>query len=472
MITLDKDIKSPFYEQIYAQIKNNILHGYLKPGEKIMGTRSLAGLLGVSRNTVDRAYQQLSVEGYILSKQSAGFYISDLPFAFPVEKKMEAPKAKPVSVPKQKSVDVKYDLTNNSYTNNLFPVKIWKKHYQYALDVISSKEEITSLQSFQGDLSLRSEISRYLERIRGVKCSPNQIIITSGLQQSIDYLCLFLDDNQPSVLMENPTYPKAKEIFIKNNYNISYAPVDEDGIKIHDVTGSRHYGFVYTTPSHQFPLGMTMSLERRYELLKFAKDNDTYIIEDDYDSELRYYQRPIPALKSIDYYEKVIYLGTFSKILAPSFRMSYIVLPSNITEAFLEKFKNYNSTVNLINQIVLSEILASGDYDRLVRKMNYIFKKRFEAFKEGFKTFSIPLSITQNVSGQYFLIELPKEYDENDKHTLIEKALEHGVRVYDSMHFWHEDFTCPSNSLFLGFSKISIEDISDCIKRLRLAWDS
>ena len=148
--------------------------------------------------------------------------------------------------------------------------------------------------------------------------------------------------------------------------------------------------------------------------------------------------------------------------------MGYIVLPQKLTEDFLEKFENYNSTVNLINQIALADLLSSGDYDRLVRKMNYIFKKRFEAFKDGFNSFTLPLSITPNVSGQYFLIEFPENVD---KDILIEKALKQGVRVYDSMLFWHEKYSCPSNSIFLGFSKIPIEDIDDCISRLKKAWN-
>ena len=133
-----------------------------------------------------------------------------------------------------------------------------------------------------------------------------------------------------------------------------------------------------------------------------CKERNSFIIEDDYDSELRYYQRPIPALKSIDYLDRVIYLGTFSKILSPSFRMGYMVLPEQFTEKFLEKGKLYNSTVNLLNQIALANILSSGDYDRLVRKMNHVFKKRYEAFKQEFQKFKTPIELSSNVSGQYF----------------------------------------------------------------------
>ncbi len=211
-----------------------------------------------------------------------------------------------------------------------------------------------------------------------------------------------------------------------------------------------------------------MPISRCQELLAFAQEKDSFIIEDDYDSELRYYERPIPALKSIDYLDRVIYLGTFSKILSPSFRMSYIVLPDQFTEAFLEKFQLYNSTVNLLNQIALANILSSGDYDRLVRKMNHVFKKRYEAFKKEFEQFQSPIKLSSNVSGQYFLVTFPDKINQCD---LIKQAENEGVRVYDTMQFWQEKAACPQESLFLGFSKIDLENIPDCVSRLRRAWD-
>lgn len=300
-----------------------------------------------------------------------------------------------------------YDLTNSSHTSNLFPKKVWKTHYQNALDELDKAEQLSTLQPFQGEYKLRKEISRYLERIRGVKCHPDQIITTSGLQQSLDYICQFLGNTKRSVLMEDPSYPKAREIFKKNAYPIVTVEVDEKGLNLTKVDRSSEIEMIYTTPSHQFPLGMIMPISRRRELLSFAEAHNSFILEDDYDSELRYYQRPIPALKSIDYLGRVIYLGTFSKILSPSFRMGYMVLPEQFTESFLEKFKLYNSTVNLLNQIALANILSSGDYDRLVRKMNHVFKKCYEAFKKEFEQFNAPIKLSSNVSGQYFLVTFP-----------------------------------------------------------------
>ena len=180
-------------------------------------------------------------------------------------------------------------------------------------------------------------------------------------------------------LVEDPSYPKAREIFKKNAYPIVTVEVDEKGLDLTKVDRNSEIEMIYTTPSHQFPLGMIMPISRRRELLSFAEAHNSFILEDDYDSELRYYQRPIPALKSIDYLGRVIYLGTFSKILSPSFRMGYMVLPEQFTESFLEKFKIYNSTVNLLNQIALANILSSGDYDRFLKSAMKPLKKNLSS---------------------------------------------------------------------------------------------
>ncbi|MDO4635493.1 MAG: PLP-dependent aminotransferase family protein [Streptococcus sp.] len=467
MINLTRETGStPLYEQIYEQLKKDIIEGDLSPNDKMLGTRTLSHMLEVSRNTVDRAYMQLSLEGYIESRKNAGFYVLELPKVLKVEEKYDfIPDERQTR--KHHSSDTIYDLTNSSHTSNLFPKKVWKKHYLNALSQLDEAEEFSNFQEFQGDLKLRNEICRYLKRIRGVECSPEQVVITSGLQQSLDYLCHFLGKEKGSVLMEDPSYPKARAIFKKNSYQILQAKVDDKGMVLEKSSLQKNIDLIYTTPSHQFPLGMIMPIKRRQELLSFAELRQSLIIEDDYDSELRYYEKPVPALKSIDYIDRVVYLGTFSKMLSPSFRMSYMVLPKPFTEAFLKTYKDYNSTVNLLNQVTLANILATGDYDRIVRKMNQIFKKRYEAFKRGFENFPLKVNISHNVSGQYLLLTFPEKINQSQ---LIEKALMYGVKVYDTMQFWQEEADCPQESLFLGFSKIDLVDIPDCIERLKKAW--
>ncbi|BCP64009.1 PLP-dependent aminotransferase family protein [Streptococcus suis] len=468
MINLKKGKEHrPLYEQIYSQIKLDIINGYLSPNERILGTRTLAKMLDVSRNTVDRAYLQLTLEGYIESRKNAGFYVLRLPKVLCSSREKNPFDENYMDEEILRQENIVYDLTNSSHTSNLFPKKVWKKHYITALEQLELAERLSSLQPFQGDVVLRKEICRYLERIRGVVCHPRQVIITSGLQQSLDYLCQFLGKNK-NVLMEEPSYPKAREIFIKNSCNISTGKVDVKGLDISKLSNAVNIDMIYTTPSHQFPLGMIMPISRRQKLLEFAEQNDSFVIEDDYDSELRYYEKPVPALKSIDYPDRVIYLGTFSKILSPSFRMSYIVLPKQFTEGFLERFRLHNSTVNLINQIALANVLSSGDYDRLVRKMSHIFKKRYEAFQNGFDTFQVPIRVSHNVSGQYFLVNFPTKINQYE---MIKRALDEGVKVYDTMQFWQEEAECPHEHLFLGFSKIELEDIPDCMERLKKAWD-
>lgn len=472
MIKIEKDSVNPLYNQVYTQIKNQILNETILSGEKLSSTRALAEHLNISRNTVDKAYSQLMIEGYIESIRGSGFYVQKVPKSFKSPSSLE--KEFPIDNVYSKTVKMEskiaYDLTNSSHTSNLFPKKIWKKYTLEALESLEREETISTLQAMEGEYGLRKNLLNYLKKIRGVDCTIDQIIITSGLQQSIDYLCKIVPTVSNKVLIEEPSYHKARIIFENNNLEICTALLDEQGIKIRDKNSSKGFDFIYTTPSNQFPTGITMTIGRRQELLTFADMHNSFIIEDDYDSELRYYNKPIPSLQSIDYLDKVVYLGTFSKILSPSLRMSYMILPKQLVHLFKNKFKLYNSTVNLLNQHTVSRIIESGEYDKLVRKMNTTFKKRFEEFNKEFSTFKRQINVSQNLSGQYLLVEFDKTINQEQ---MIEKALEYGVQVYPTMEFWRDKAECPDNSLslFLGFSKIDIKDISDCVNRLKRAWD-
>ena len=427
----------------------------------------MAKTLNISRNTVDNAYTQLSAEGYILPQKGIGYAVAKLPeLKINQQRKPCLTSHAPVSDNAIRR-DVLYDLTNSSHTSDLFPKSLWKRYTLECLERLERESRLSSYQDKQGELYLRRNLLSYLERIRGVCCDESQIVITCGIQQSLDYICKLLSCRHSTILMEEPGYNKAASVFDNNGLHIKTVPVDANGIVVSQLPVLQNVCAVYATPSHQFPTGVTMPIGRRYELLEWAKQAGAYIIEDDFDSEQRYYARPIPSLQSIDANHCVIYLGTFSKALSPSIRMGYMILPPQLMRVYYEKFKTYNSTVPLLNQYVIGRLIETGQYDRHIRRLNHIFRKRLELFTSEFSDVKGKIKLSSNGTGQYFLLEFAAHTNQDE---LIEKALKHGVRVYSTMQFWQDKADCPPNTLFLGFSKIRIEDIPDCITRLKTAW--
>ena len=215
-----------------------------------------------------------------------------------------------------------YDLTNSSHTVDLFPKSLWKKYTLECLELLEREEKISSLQAMQGEAYLRRHLLAYLKRIRGVTCTEDQIVITCGLQQSLEYVCKMAARRDQIILMEEPGFNKAAAVFRNNHIAIQTVPVDENGLVVASLPPTPNAFALYATPSHQFPTGVTLPIGRRHALLRWAQDNNVYILEDDFDSELRYYSKPIPSLQSIDTENRVIYLGTFSKGISPSIRMA------------------------------------------------------------------------------------------------------------------------------------------------------
>jgi len=467
MIYLNQESRESLYLQIYTQVKSEIISGILKEGEVLPGSRSMAKMLGVSRNTADNAYNQLLMEGYIEPKRGIGYLVlevPDFPKGFRRHDVKEQPMAEEV---KSKPDSVVYDLTNSSHTSDLFPKRLWQKYTLESLDRLEREARLSIHLDKQGEPYLRHSLHVYLERIRGVCCKEEQIIITSGLQQSLDIICKLLPQTRADILMEEPGYNKAAAVFTNAGKTIRTVPVDENGLEVSKLPLEPKICAVYTTPSHQFPTGAVLPIGRRYELLKWAAVNDSFILEDDFDSEQRYYAKPVPSLQSIDTEGRVIYLGTFSKALSPSIRMGYMILPAKLMEQYLYKFENYNSTTPLLNQYIIGRLIETGQYDRHVRRLNRIFRKRLECFQTEFQSMNDKVKISSNGTGQYFLLRFSEEVTQE---VLIQEALQNGVRVYSTMQFWQDKAECPPDTLFLGFSKIDLKDIPDCVMRLKKAW--
>lgn len=467
MIHLDKTKTEPLYIQLYSQIKLEILEGTIKEGDVLSGSRVLAKTLCVSRNTVDNAYGQLVAEGYIVAERGIGYRVQRVPELPKLNTHFSTIQHRQPEHHDTNVEDIIYDLTNSSHTSDLFPKALWKKYTLECMERLAQEARLSIHLDKQGEEYLRHHLRLYLERIRGVHCLEEQIVITCGLQQSLDYICKILYEENSTILTEEPGYNKATAVFQNNGLKIQTAPVDQNGLIVQNLPVAQDIKALYCTPSHQFPTGAVLPIGRRYELLSWAKQTNAYIIEDDFDSELQYYAKPIPSVQSIDTTDCVIYLGTFSKGLSPSIRMGYMILPPRLAAIYHQKFENYNSTVPLLNQYVIGRLIETGQYDRHVRRLNHIFRKRYECFLKELSDVSEKIKITGSGRGQYFLLEFSEKVAQTE---LIQAAMEQGVRVYPTMQFWQEKADCPPNTLFLGFCKIDLKDISDCVIRLKKAW--
>lgn len=466
MIYIDKELAAPLYEQIYTQVKGDILSGTLTQGALLPGIRTLSKTLGVARNTVDKAYTQLAVEGYIYAQTGAGFVVES-PHNHSKAGALQKVSAVASDNPQHEVQPVKvlYDFQYGSFPAECFPRATWKKHM---LDALLSCDPLhmTQYHDKQGHAALRQELQKHLYHTRGASCTEEQIVIGCGLHYSLDIVCKLLGDDK-RIAIEEPGYSGAREVFQNNGIELQSIPSKKDGLDFTQLK-SLQVRAAYVTPSHQFPFGTVLSISKRQELLEWAAENDAYIIEDDYDSEYRYDANPIPSLQSIDQSDRVIYIGTFSKSLSPSLRVNYMVLPNRLLSVYHQLFSTYNSPVAWLLQETLANFLRSGDYARHVKRMCAAYRKRHDIFLHEL---SAQLGQTVVVHGKgaglHFLLEL---LDGSDAEHCIQKAAEAGVQVYSVKPFWGNAELCPSNLLFLGYSLLDATQIQEGIHLLKQVW--
>ena len=358
------------YEQIYEHIRKEIKEGKLLQGERLPSTRLLAENLQVARSTVELAYEQLLSEGYIESQPYRGYFVSKVEELFRLEGKKEKDIGK-TTLKEAFSTDVDYiyDFSPTQIDMSRFPFSVWRKLHKNVLS--DGNEKLYAQGNARGDYGLRENIARYLHASRGVNCTPEQIIVGAGN----DYLLMLLEKilgPQIPIAMENPTYKRAYQIFQSFGYPITTVDMDENGMRVEELR-KIDVRLVYVMPSHQYPTGVVMPIGRRGELLKWANEQaDRYLIEDDYDSEFRYKGKPIPSLQASDKNDRVIYIGTFSKSIAPAIRVSYMVLPMKLVETYERKCAFYSTTVSRIEQKILDEFIREGYFERHLNKMRQL----------------------------------------------------------------------------------------------------
>lgn len=470
---LRQDGEKCLYQQIYEHIRDEIRGGKLLAGERLPSARTLAEYLQVSRSTVDFAYEQLLSEGYIESCPRRGFFVcvlEELPET--VGRSVPEGEGNPAYAEPQATdltagkTAVQYDFSPNGLDMSLFPFGVWKRITKNILN--DGNTELFALGDPQGDYDLRRTIARYLHASRGVNCTPEQIIVGAGN----DYLLLLLEKllgRRIRVAMENPTYRKAFRIFESFAYSVVTVGSDESGMRVDELSAAEVQA-AYVMPSHQYPLGVTMPIGRRMELLRWAAEApDRYLIEDDYDSEFRYRGKPIPSLQGADRNGRVVYIGTFSKAIAPAIRISFMVLPPLLLQRYREQCRMYSSTVSRIDQRILNVFVRDGYFERYLNKTRKLYREKHDLLLQELKPFQKHFRISGEHAGLHLLLE--SKASGVTEQMLLQRAEALGVRVYGMSEAMIAPWdTAKPATLLLGYGGLRKQEIPEGIALLRQAW--
>lgn len=457
-INLDYSSSIPLYIQIYKFFKEEIQKGNLKSKSKLPSKRKLSSYLGISQNTIESAYGQLEVEGYINSIEKRGYFVSELNEVIDIKEKEKEKENK------KRGNLYKYEFFSSRVDLESFPFSIWKKINKEIMN--EENKEFLQIGHSQGDYNLRETIGNYLKYSRGVNTRAENIIIGAGTEYLIQLLINLLGDGK-RYGMEEPGYYKIRKILETVNIKAKAIEIDNQGINI-DRLNEENCDVIHITPSHQFPTGVVMPIKRRMELLKWAKEKEgRYIIEDDYDSEFRFEGRPIPALQSLDGDGKVIYIGTFSKSFIPSMRIAYMVLPNELIKIYRNKFSFYACTVSRQSQQAINKFIEEGYFERHLNRMRNTYKKKREflvnRIKEDFKDTEI---IGTN-AGLHLLIKVNNGLSEEE---LIEKAKKVKIRILGISNSYLENKSKEA-IVFLGYGNLSIEEMDKALDLLKKAWN-
>jgi GntR family transcriptional regulator/MocR family aminotransferase len=393
-IPFEADSRTPKHKQLYHGYREAILSGQLKPGAQLPSTRELARHFAVSRNTVLSAFEQLLAEGFLEGKVGSGTFVSrQLEYSNTSTRKAQPEEptcgSKRVSQISSALLAARrpplprgfgaFRVSNPAV--DLFPWPTWSR-----LVATCSRQQTREQLGYSSSLGLlrcREAIAAYLRTSRNVRCEPEQVLIVSGSQQALTLAAKALLDEGDLAWVEDPGYTGARHAFLLNGVKIGPVPVDSEGLSVQ--SGRQLFpnaSLAYITPSHQYPLGMSMSLQRRLELLEWARETGSWIIEDDYDSEYRYVSRPLSSLQGLSECNQVIYIGTFSKVLFPALRLGYIVVPSELVDRFVAVRDALDIFPPSLPQMVVAEFILEGHFARHIRRMRSVYAERLSALSE------------------------------------------------------------------------------------------
>ncbi|MFN7965374.1 MAG: PLP-dependent aminotransferase family protein [Acidobacteriota bacterium] len=428
IVSTPGDEGTPLYSRIYRQLREHILSGALARGALLPSARTLAADLGVSRNTVEAAFAQLVSEGFVERRVGAGTVVSEsvselAPFAKVRAKRgataAEATTRQPPQLSARGSVilklgqrEVESDLDPLCATNiHRFPLKAWSRVVARAAR--RADASLLAPVSHLGLLELRQQIAEYATLARGLRCAPDQVLIVSSAQQALDLAARVLMDPGDTALIEEPSYPSARAAFLVAGAKLKPIPVDSEGLDAGALPTGATARLLYITPSHQFPLGVTMSLARRLAVLRWAAANEAWVIEDDYDSEFRYDGRPIAALQALDRAGRVLYVGTYNKVLFPGLRLGYMVLPPGLIDAFAAARRLADGYSAPFMQTVLADFIASGRFAAYLRQARlYYTRCRDQLVARVDEDWGNAVQLGPASTGLHVVAHLPKGTDD------------------------------------------------------------
>jgi GntR family transcriptional regulator / MocR family aminotransferase len=475
-IALERNGRLPLYLQLYRQLRGLVLRGDLSPGQRLPSSRHLAADLGVARVTVTQAYEQLRDEGYAISRPGAGLFVAnDLADVLPaaegqrpfqptlsrwgqqvIESEMGAETA--VATPRP-AIDFGFDRS----FGQIFPYDIWRRllaRYLAADDAILARYGSTA-----GFYPLRAALADYLARERGVRCTPEQVVIVSGAQQMLDILARLLLNWGDEALVETPGYTVAYDLLRLYGARLVGLPVDDAGFPVERIPPNSQARLIFVTPTHQFPRGGAMSLARRLRLLAWAQAHQAYIIEDDYDGELRYNGRPLAALQGLDEAGCVIYLGTFSKVLFPALRLGYVVLPPALLGPFVQAKGLVDRGAPTLTQAAVADFITEGHFERHLQQLRQTYGGRRAALVAALERYLPGRGrYVRLAAGLHVMLYLEEGVSET---AVVAQAAAVGVGVYPGapFHLAQPEQPAPP-SILLGFSGLEEAEIEEGVRRL------
>lgn len=460
---LNESSGTPLYLQLYQSIRSAILAGEIRAGERLPSLRSLSKSLRLSITTVAQAYSQLAVEGYIQSRPQSGYYACAISSPEPGSQSAES-----VTDPGHREEGISSALSRAQlptyYDPACFDFVKWKKCMNRVLTEYSGF--LYSEGDPQGEAPLRFEISRYVYQARGVRCQPEQIVIGAGTQQLTSLLCvILLTMGIDYVSFEEPGYLPVRNIFRDRGFKMTTVPVQKDGIQIERLPANIR-STAYVSPSNQFPTGSVMPVARCYQLLEWAQKNDSIIIEDDYNSELRYFGRAVPSLQGLDPDQRVVYLGSFSSTLFSAIKISYMILPRPMLRIFEKQLSSYTQTCSKTEQLTLALYMEKGLYQSNIKKLRNLYAQKIQVATAALKRFcGDRILVRSNTSGLHMLLELP-DYDEAQLAELYRRGIACGLPLLAASPSGEASGPQAQRLLIFYYTKIPTERMEEAVKQL------